>query len=106
MTISREAFLQHVELFTSIPNDTDEYGQQVHADLTRPDHLRWKKVMAQSDTINDELINISSFHRISCKSSLSIETMDALCKPLLIACLKTRKLKQGGRIKKHPLCWA
>ena len=86
MTISREAFLQHVELFTSIPNDTDEYGQQVHADLTRPDHLRWKKVMAQSDTINDELINISSFHRISCTSSLTLSgNANVLSKSLLIS---------------------
>ena len=92
MTISGEAYLRHVELYTSIQNNTitNMYGHQVQLkpDLTTSDNLRWKRVMNQQNwnTIDDELINISSFHRISCTSALaSSGPANVLSKPLLIS---------------------
>ena len=92
MTISGDACLRHVELYTSIPNNTttiyDMYGHQV-SDLTTPgDNLRWKRLKdtQQWHTIDDELINISRFHRISCTSSLATSGQPkVLSKPLLIS---------------------
>ena len=91
MTISGDACLRHVELYTSIPNNTNMYGHQVHSvtpDLTTSDNLRWKRVKdkQQWNTIDDELINISSFHRISCTASLTLSSnANVLSKSLLIS---------------------
>ena len=93
MTISGEAYLRHVELYTSIQNNTitNMYGHQVHSvtpDLTTSDNLIRKRVKdkQQWNTIDDELINISSFHRISCTSALaSSGQANVSSKPLLIS---------------------
>ena len=68
MTISGEAYLRHVELYTSIQNNTisNMYGHQVQLkpDLTTSDNLRWKRVMnvQNRNTIDDESgqVNVSS----------------------------------------------
>ena len=79
LTISGEACLRHVEVYTSISNNTNMYGHQVLADLTTSGDLRWKRVMEnqQWNTIDDELINISRFHRVSCARRLNTQAGQA-----------------------------